>query len=115
VRRGSGADVDPLLLTYGFGVIVEPATAIKRTVPEKIEPCHSLCACYLSGWRGRKKFHLIEVGLLQTIEDYAPPAHNAAMECHRRAMIGDQTFEGRRENLAQALPHLRHAAIHIFR
>jgi hypothetical protein len=39
-------------------------------------------------------------------------AHNAAMECYRRAMIGEQTFEGRRENLAQAnkLPHLRHAA-----
>lgn len=29
-------------------------------------------------------------------------AHNAAMECYRRAMIGDQSFEGRRENLAQA-------------
>ena len=29
-------------------------------------------------------------------------AHNAAMECHRRAMLGEQTFEGRRENLAQA-------------
>ena len=29
-------------------------------------------------------------------------AHNAAMECYRRAMIGDQTFEGRRENLSQA-------------
>ena len=29
-------------------------------------------------------------------------AHNAAMECYRRAMIGEQTFEGRRENLAQA-------------
>lgn len=29
-------------------------------------------------------------------------AHNAAMECYRRAMISDQTFEGRRENLAQA-------------
>ena len=29
-------------------------------------------------------------------------AHNAAMECYRRAMIGDQTFEGRRENLNQA-------------
>jgi hypothetical protein len=28
--------------------------------------------------------------------------HNAAMECYRRAMIGDQTFEGRRENLNQA-------------
>jgi hypothetical protein len=29
-------------------------------------------------------------------------AHNAGMECYRRAMIGDQTFEGRRENLSQA-------------
>ena len=29
-------------------------------------------------------------------------AHNAAMECYRRAMIGEQTFEGRRENLCQA-------------
>ena len=25
--------------------------------------------------------------------------HNAAMECYRRAMIPDQSFEGRRENL----------------
>lgn len=29
-------------------------------------------------------------------------AHNAAMECYRRAMIGQQSFEGRRENLNQA-------------
>src|SRR5437660_2087094 len=29
-------------------------------------------------------------------------AHNAAMECYRRAMIGEQTFEVRRENLSQA-------------
>jgi hypothetical protein len=29
-------------------------------------------------------------------------AHNAAMECYRRAMHGEQTFEGRCENLAQA-------------
>src|SRR5262245_3122608 len=28
--------------------------------------------------------------------------HNASMECYRRAMIPDQTFEGRRENLNQA-------------
>ena len=27
--------------------------------------------------------------------------HNASMECYRRAMIGEQTFEGRRENLAR--------------
>jgi hypothetical protein len=29
-------------------------------------------------------------------------SHNAAMECYRRAMIGEQTFEGRRESLSQA-------------
>jgi hypothetical protein len=29
-------------------------------------------------------------------------AHNAAMECFRRAMIDELTFEGRNENLAQA-------------
>jgi len=29
-------------------------------------------------------------------------AHNASMECYRRAMSGEQTFEGRRENLSQA-------------
>ncbi len=29
-------------------------------------------------------------------------AHNAAMECYRRAMIGEQSFEGRRDNLSQA-------------
>jgi hypothetical protein len=29
-------------------------------------------------------------------------ANAAAMECYRRAMIGEQTFEGRKENLTQA-------------
>jgi hypothetical protein len=29
-------------------------------------------------------------------------AHNASIECYRRAMIGNQTFEARRENLNQA-------------
>jgi hypothetical protein len=29
-------------------------------------------------------------------------AHNSAMEFYRRAMIGEQTFEARRENLSQA-------------
>jgi hypothetical protein len=29
-------------------------------------------------------------------------SHNAAMECYRRAMLPDQNFEGRRENLNQA-------------
>jgi hypothetical protein len=34
-------------------------------------------------------------------------AHNAAMECYRRAMIDEQTFEGRRENL-----NLEHVHVH---
>ena len=39
-------------------------------------------------------------------------AHNAAMECYRRAMIGEQSFEGRRENLSQANKLSRtHAAL----
>src|SRR6266851_1368771 len=29
-------------------------------------------------------------------------SHNAAMECYRRSMIAEQTFEGRKENLSQA-------------
>jgi len=29
-------------------------------------------------------------------------AHNAVMECYRRAMIAEQTLEGRRDNLSQA-------------
>jgi hypothetical protein len=29
-------------------------------------------------------------------------AHSAAMECYRRAMLTEQTFEGRKENLTQA-------------
>ena len=29
-------------------------------------------------------------------------AHSATMECYRRAMIGEQTFAGRSENLSQA-------------
>src|SRR6202048_990184 len=29
-------------------------------------------------------------------------AHNATMECYRRAMIGEQTLEDRRDNLSQA-------------
>lgn len=28
--------------------------------------------------------------------------HNASMECYRRAMISEQSFEGRKENLSQA-------------
>jgi hypothetical protein len=36
-------------------------------------------------------------------------AHNAAMECYRRAMISEQSFEGRREALNQANKHIENA------
>src|SRR5438094_550718 len=38
-------------------------------------------------------------------------AHNGAMECYRRAMLGEQTFEGRRENLSQATKLSRSYAV----
>jgi hypothetical protein len=38
-------------------------------------------------------------------------AHSAAMECYRRAMLGEQTFEGRRENLSQAIKLSRTYAV----
>ena len=38
-------------------------------------------------------------------------AHNAAMECYRRAMLAEQTFEGRRENLSQANKLSRSCAV----
>jgi hypothetical protein len=39
-------------------------------------------------------------------------SHNAAMECYRRAMIAEQTLEGRKENLGQANKLSRtHAAL----
>jgi hypothetical protein len=41
-------------------------------------------------------------GQLKVLAAQLLAAHNATMECHRRAMLGEQTFEGRRENLSQA-------------
>ena len=49
---------------------------------------------------------LMGIGPRDELEGMLAPqlvaAHNAAMECYRRAMIGEQSFEGRRENLGQA-------------
>lgn len=33
-------------------------------------------------------------------------AHNATMECYRRAMISEQTLEGRSENLIRVMKNL---------
>jgi hypothetical protein len=49
---------------------------------------------------------LLGIGLRDELEGMLAAqllaSHNAAMECYRRAMITDQTFEGHRENLSQA-------------
>jgi hypothetical protein len=42
-------------------------------------------------------------------------AHCAAMECYRRAMVSEQTFEGRHENLKQATKLSRASAALISR
>jgi hypothetical protein len=72
-----------------------------------------------SGWYGNNpgaershKQHSAMLGFLSGIEPKDElegmlaaqllASHNAAMECYRRAMISEQTFEGRKENLNQA-------------
>jgi hypothetical protein len=47
----------------------------------------ALCEAVISGLEG-----MIAAQLLA--------CHNASMECYRRDKIGEQTFEGRRENLS---------------
>jgi hypothetical protein len=51
--------------------------------------------CFLSGVEPKDQLE----GLLAS---QLLASHNAAMECYRRAMLPEQTFEGRRENLSQA-------------
>jgi hypothetical protein len=72
-----------------------------------------------SGWYGnnpdaehKHKHHTAFLGFLSGVEPkdglegmlaaQLLASHNAAMECYRRAMISEQTFEGRKENLNQA-------------
>jgi hypothetical protein len=63
-----------------------------------------LFVCYIEMWpTTRDSFalmcrHIHDDDLEQT-ENLA--AHNVAMECYRRALLGEQTFEGRQEHLNQ--------------
>ncbi|CAL80537.1 conserved hypothetical protein [Bradyrhizobium sp. ORS 278] len=51
--------------------------------------------CFLSGIEPKDQFEgMLAAQLLAS--------HNAAMECYRRAMLPEQSFEGRRETLSQA-------------
>jgi hypothetical protein len=62
------------------------------------EERNKLCSATLAG--------LVSIGPSDELEGMLAAqlvaCHNASMECYRRAMIGEQTFEGRRENLNQA-------------
>jgi hypothetical protein len=72
-----------------------------------------------SGWYGNNpdadRAHKLQLASLSFLAGIEPrdelegmlaaqllASHNAAMECYRRAMISEQTFEGRKENLNQA-------------
>jgi hypothetical protein len=62
------------------------------------EELHHRCAATVSGLVGiDPKDELEGMIAAQLIA-----GHNAAMECYRRAMLPNQSFEGRRENLSQA-------------
>jgi hypothetical protein len=67
----------------------------KHSNPETLERQRSAALAALIGIGPRDEIEgMIAAQLLA--------AHNAAIECYRRAMIGEQTFEGRQENLNQA-------------
>jgi hypothetical protein len=67
----------------------------KNSNPENLAKQHSATLSALSGIGPRDEIEgMIAAQLLA--------AHNAVMECYRRAMFGEQTSEGRYENLNQA-------------
>jgi hypothetical protein len=62
---------------------------------EQRQRMHFAFLCFMSGVEPRDELE----GMLAS---QLLASHNAAMECYRRAMLPEQTFEGRRENLGQA-------------
>jgi hypothetical protein len=68
---------------------------LKNSDPEEIDSQMSATVAALVGIGPRDELEGMMAAQLIA-------AHNAAMECYRRAMIGEQTFEGRSENLTQA-------------
>jgi hypothetical protein len=70
-------------------------TLWKHSHPETRDKQHSAALAALIGIRPMDELEGMMAAQLIA-------AHNAAMECYRRAMINEQTFEGRRENSAHA-------------
>ena len=68
---------------------------LKHSDPDEIKRQRHAAVDVLIGMAPREEFEGMIAAQLVA-------CHNASMECYRRAMIGEQTFEGRRENLNQA-------------
>ena len=68
---------------------------LKHSDPDEIKRQRHAAVDVLIGMAPRDEFEAMIAAQLVA-------CHNASMECYRRAMIGEQTFEGRRENLNQA-------------
>jgi hypothetical protein len=68
---------------------------LKNSSPETRDRQHNAAIAALVGISPNDELEGMMAGQLIA-------AHSAAMECYRRAMIGEQTFEGRNVNLAQA-------------
>ena len=68
---------------------------LKHSDPDEIKRQRHAAVDVLIGMAPRDEFEGMIAAQLVA-------CHNASMECYRRAMIGEQTFEGRRENLNQA-------------
>jgi hypothetical protein len=68
---------------------------LKHSDPDEVKRQRHAAVDVLIGMAPRDEFEgMIAAQLIA--------CHNASLECYRRAMIGEQTFEGRRENLNQA-------------
>ncbi len=93
LRSNSGSDNDDfsnvLLNQVAYALWLEPCDADEQK---------RLVQATLAAMIGMKPRDELEGMLIaQLIASYS-----AAMECYRRAMLGEQTFEARRENLTQA-------------
>lgn len=79
-------------------LVLNQVVLAMRTNPDDEEALHRQASANLAAMVGINPKDEME-GMLAA---QLLASHNAAMECFRRAMIPDQTFEGRRENLNQA-------------
>src|SRR6266852_9369170 len=91
VRRSiSGSDDDD----FSNNLVEQVVVALWRKHPDFDQQIGATLAAMM-GMKPRDELEGMLIGQLLA-------SHNAAMECYRRAMIGDQPFEGRRGNLSQA-------------